>query len=154
VVNAALRIGMNRRTCRSHQKPSAHSSAFQEFPHNLFLILGKRRGRYAGLVKLERQTDCNLMTKNRAQLWSPTNRQRGTPELFSKLGLPYCDAAPDANGSPTARRRCFRCFLQRIISHRSNLIRPLQAGDPRLAKLHKILTYAGFSVAYYGNEVL
>jgi hypothetical protein len=33
---------MNLRTCRSRQKPGADSGAFQEFPHNLSLILDKR----------------------------------------------------------------------------------------------------------------
>jgi hypothetical protein len=43
-----LRIGLNLRTCRSHQKPGADSSASQEVPHNLSLILGKRAGTLCG----------------------------------------------------------------------------------------------------------
>jgi hypothetical protein len=42
LVVTALRIGMNLRTCRSRQESGAHSGAFQEFPHNLSLILAKR----------------------------------------------------------------------------------------------------------------
>src|SRR5580693_7457463 len=67
-----ISIGMCRQTRRSCQEPGPDSGAFQEFPHNLSLILDKRRGRYAGLVKLERQIDCTFMT-SRARLSVPND---------------------------------------------------------------------------------